>query len=51
MVYFASTVMMFNKPTALGSTIALASAAILIALGITAIWRNRRRQLPNRDLR
>jgi NADH:ubiquinone oxidoreductase subunit K len=51
MVYFASTVIMFNHPTALGSTIALASAAILVALGITAIWRNRRRQLPNRDLR
>jgi NADH:ubiquinone oxidoreductase subunit K len=51
MVYFVSTVMFFNEPTAGGMAIALGSAAVLIALGITAIWRNRRRQLPGRDLR
>jgi hypothetical protein len=45
MVYFASTVMMFNEPTTTGTTIALASALVLIGLGATAIWRNRRR--PN----
>jgi hypothetical protein len=51
MIYFASTVMMFNEPTALGAAIALGSAAILIAIGITAIWRNRSRRSPDRDLR
>lgn len=42
-VYFASTVMMFNEPTTTGTSIALSSALVLIGLGTTAIWRNRRR--------
>jgi hypothetical protein len=42
LVYFASTIMMFNEPTLVGSAIALASAVLLIGLGSTAIWRNRR---------
>jgi NADH:ubiquinone oxidoreductase subunit K len=49
-VYFSSTVMMFNSPSALGMTIAIGTSAVLIGLGITAIWRNRRRQLPDKDL-
>ena len=48
MVYFA-TVMMFNEPTTTGTTIALASALLLIGLGTAAIWRNRRRRLSSRD--
>jgi hypothetical protein len=41
--YFALTIMMFNEPTFLGSTIALGSSIVLIALGVVAIWTNRRR--------
>ena len=48
MVYFA-TVMMFNEPTTTGTTIALASALLLIGLGTAAVWRNRRRRLSSRD--
>ncbi len=49
MVYFATTVMMFNEPTTTGTTIALASALFLIGLGTAAIWHNRRRRLSSRD--
>jgi len=48
-VYVGSSIMMFNDPTARGLTISLAIAALLIALGITGIWRNARRQ-TDRDL-
>jgi hypothetical protein len=41
--YFALTIMMFNEPTFLGSTIAIGSSIVLIALGVVAIWTNRRR--------
>jgi hypothetical protein len=41
--YFALTVMMFNEPTMLGTTLALGSALVLISLGSVAIWTNRRR--------
>lgn len=47
--YFALTIMMFNNPTPTGTAIALGSALLLIGLGITAIWRNRRRPSPPRD--
>lgn len=40
--YFATTIMMFNDPTPTGIAIALGSALLLIGLGITAIWRNRK---------
>ena len=49
MLYFASTVMMFDEPSATGTAIALASALLLIGLGTAAIWRNRRRRLPGAD--
>jgi hypothetical protein len=41
--YFALTVMMFNEPTMLGTTLAFGSALVLISLGSVAIWTNRRR--------
>jgi hypothetical protein len=46
-VYFASTIMMFNEPTAAGTLIALAIAALLIGIGTAAIRRNR--SVPGRD--
>lgn len=48
-VYVGSSIMMFNDPTARGLTISLAIAALLIALGITGVWRNARRR-TDRDL-
>lgn len=50
-VYVASSVMMFNDPSALGLTISGLIGFALIVLGIIAIWSNRRRpRPPNRDL-
>jgi hypothetical protein len=49
-VYVGSSIMMFNDPTARGLTISIAIAALLIALGITGVWRNARRR-TDRDLR
>jgi hypothetical protein len=50
LVYFAGTVMMFNEPTPTGIIISLVSALVLIGLGAAGIWRNRRRQLPDKRL-
>jgi hypothetical protein len=41
--------MMFNDPSAGGLTISIAIAALLIALGITGVWRNTRRR-TDKDL-
>ena len=46
-VYVGSSIMMFSDPTARGLTISIAFAALLIALGITGIWRNARRRTNN----
>jgi uncharacterized membrane protein len=43
MVYFAGTVMFFNQPTTTGTVLSLGGSVLLIGLGATAIWRNRRR--------
>jgi len=48
-VYVGSSIMMFNDPSVLGLTISVAIAALLIALGITGVWRNARRR-TDRDL-
>jgi len=42
--YLISTVMMFNTPTALGLTLALGSALLLISLGIVAIRSGTKKQ-------
>ena len=42
-VYVVGTVMLFNEPTTTGTVLVLAGSLLLIALGATAIWRNRRR--------
>jgi hypothetical protein len=41
--YFALTLMMFNEPTVVGTTVSLASSVLLIGLGFVAIWTNRGR--------
>lgn len=41
-VYIGGTVMFFNTPTMLGTVLSLGGAVLLIGLGATAIWRNRR---------
>ena len=46
-VYLGSSIMMFNDPTAWGLTISIAIGVLLIALGITGIWRNARRRTDN----
>jgi nitrate reductase gamma subunit len=43
-VYVGSSIMMFSDPSARGLTISIAIAALLIALGITGVWRNARRR-------
>jgi nitrate reductase gamma subunit len=43
-VYVGSSIMTFSDPTAGGLTISIAIAALLIALGITGVWRNARRR-------
>jgi hypothetical protein len=43
-VYIGGTVMFFNTPTLLGIVLSLGSSVLLIGLGATAIWRNRRSQ-------
>src|SRR5919108_1195187 len=48
--YVVSCVMMFNDPTVLGLTISGIVGFGFIVLGIVAIWTNRTRRPPNRDL-
>jgi len=43
MVYFVGTVMFFNQPTTTGTVLSLGGSVLLIGLGATAIWHNRRR--------
>ena len=42
LIYFASSLMMFNEPTTKGTVLVGAGSVLLIGLGVTAIWRNRR---------
>lgn len=42
-VYFGGTVMFFNTPTTTGTVLSLGGSLLLVGLGATAIWRNRRR--------
>ena len=48
-VYVGSSILMFSDPTTGGLVISIAIAALLIALGITGVWRNARRR-TDRDL-
>lgn len=48
-VYVGSSIMMFNDPSVRGLTLSVAIAALLIALGITGVWRNARRR-TDKDL-
>lgn len=43
MIYIAGTVMFFNEFTTTGTVLVLAGSLLLIGLGVTGIWRNRRR--------
>ena len=46
-VYVGSAIIMFNDPSAWGLTISVAIGVLLIALGITGVWRNTRRRTDN----
>lgn len=43
MIYVVSNVMFFSSPTSTGIGLVTAGSLLLIGLGTTAIWRNRRR--------
>jgi hypothetical protein len=43
LLYLGGTVMFFNEPTTTGILLATGASALLIGLGVTAIWQNRRR--------
>ncbi len=42
-LYVAGTVMFFNEFTTTGSVLVIAGSALLLGLGVTAIWQTRRR--------
>lgn len=43
MLYVVGTVMFFNEFTTKGTVLVFAGSLLLVGLGVTAIWRNRRR--------